>query len=135
MEWYNVLTLVLGALGGTAGIIGLYKAKSEKTGIDIDNMQQMLDASHKMYDDARAETKTLRDEFSAYKQEMMEYVGEFKQRFKHVEDRLEKTEIAVYQGYRCPFPPKQDDCPVLQEFNKQKLCGKQSTCKECVEGQ
>ena len=122
MEWYNVLTLVLGALGGTAGIIGLYKAKSEKTGIDIDNMQQMLDASHKMYDDARQETKALRDEFSAYKQEMMEYVGEFKQRFKYVEDRLEKTEIAVYQGYRCPFPPKQDDCPVLQEFNK---------CKEC----
>lgn len=122
MEWYNVLVLLLGGIGGTAGIIGLYKAKSEKTGIDIDNMQQMLDASHKMYDDARAETKALRDEFSAYKQEMMEYVGEFKQRFKYVEDRLEKTEIAVYQGYRCPFPPKQDDCPVLQEFNKCKDC-------------
>lgn len=124
MEWYNVLAIVLGALGGTAGLVGLYKAKSEKTGIDIENMNQMLGEAHKMYDDARAETKELRDEFKAYKAEMMEYVGEFKQRFRYVEERLEKTEVAVYQGYRCPFPPKQDDCPVLQEFNKSK-------CKDC----
>lgn len=124
MEWYSILSLVLGALGGTAGVVGLYKAKSEKTGIDVSNMQNMLDEAHKMYDDARAETKELREEFKAYKMEMMEYVGEFKQRFNYVENRLEKTELAVYQGYRCPFPPKQDDCPVLQEFNKTK-------CNEC----
>ena len=124
MEWYSILSLVLGALGGTAGIIGLYKAKSEKTGIDIGNMQGMLDESHKMYDDARAETKELREEFKAYKLEMMEYVREFKQRFNYVENRLEKTELAVYQGYRCPFPPKQDECPVLQEYNK-------TRCGEC----
>lgn len=124
MEWYNILSIVIGALGGTAGFVGLYKAKAEKTGIDIDNMQQMLAESHKMYDDARAETKELRNEFSEYKKENMMYIGEFKQRFSSLEDRLEKTELAVYQGYRCPFPPKQDDCPVLQEFNKGK-------CKEC----
>lgn len=127
MEWYNILVLILGGIGGATGIIGLYKAKSEKTGIDIDNMQQMLDASHAMYDDARAETKALRDEFSEYKKENMIYIGEFKQRFTAVENRLEKTEVAVYQGYRCPFPPKQDDCPVLQEFNKSKRC------QECLE--
>jgi TPP-dependent trihydroxycyclohexane-1,2-dione (THcHDO) dehydratase len=124
MEWYNILSIIVGALGGTAGIVGIYKAKSEKTGVDVNNMQGMLDEAHKMYDDARAETKELREEFKAYKMEMMEYVGEFKQRFNYVENRLEKTELAVYQGYRCPFPPKQDDCPVLQEFNKTK-------CNEC----
>lgn len=124
MEWYNILSIIVGALGGTAGIVGIYKAKSEKTGVDVNNMQNMLDEAHKMYDDARAETKELREEFKAYKLEMMEYVGEFKQRFNYVENRLEKTEIAVYQGYRCPFPPRQDDCPVLQEFNKSK-------CIEC----
>lgn len=135
MEWYNILSLVIGGLGGTAGLIGLYKAKSEKTGIDIENMQQMLTESHKMYDDARAETKELREEFSAYKKETMKYIGEFKDRFNSVEDRLEKTELAVFQGYRCPFPPKQDDCPVLQEFNKQKGKGKRkSKCEGCAEG-
>ena len=134
MEWYNILTLVIGGLGGAAGLVGLYKAKSEKTGIDIENMQQMLNEAHKMYDDARAETKELREEFSDYKKENMAYIAEFKERFAKVEDRLEKTELAVYQGYRCPFPPKQDDCPVLQEFNRQKnKSKKKSKCEGCVE--
>ena len=132
MEWYNILTLVLGGIGGTAGLVGLYKAKSEKTGIDIDNMQQMLNEAHKMYDDARAETKELRDEFSEYKKENMEYIKEFKERFASVEDRLEQTELAVFQGYRCPFPPKQEDCPVLQEFNKNKK-ERSGKCRQCTE--
>ena len=132
MEWYNILSIVVGALGGTAGFVGLYKAKSEKTGIDVGNMQQMLNEAHKMYDDARAETKELREEFSEYKKENMEYIKEFKDRFASVEDRLEQTELAVFQGYRCPFPPKQEDCPVLQEFNKNKK-KKGGRCKQCVE--
>ena len=124
MEWYNILAIVFGALGGVGGLVALYKAKSEKTGIDIDNMQQMLNESHKMYDDARAETKELREEFSAYKKENMGYIAEFKERFAKVEGRLEKTELAVYQGYRCPFPPKVADCPVLKEYEK-------GNCDEC----
>ena len=127
MEWLEIIktiATVVATIGGVGGFIALYKAKAEKTGIEVNNMQSMLDEAHKMYDDARAETKELREEFKAYKLEMMEYVGEFKQRFNYVENRLEKTEIAVYQGYRCPFPPRQDDCPVLQEFNKSK-------CIEC----
>lgn len=118
MEWYNILAIVLGAFGGVGGFVALYKAKSEKTGIDIDNMQQMLDESHKMYNDARKETKELREEFSEYKKENMGYIAEFKERFAKVEGRLEKTELAVYQGYRCPFPPKIADCPVLKEYEK-----------------
>lgn len=133
MEWLEIaktIATIVATIGGVGGFIALYKAKSEKTGIDIDNMQQMLNESHKMYDDARAETKELREEFSAYKKETMEYIGEFKERFVSVEDRLNKTELAVYQGYRCPFPPKQEDCPVLQEYNKHK--GK-TKCKQCSE--
>lgn len=124
MEWFNILAIVLGALGGTAGLVGLYKAKSEKTGIDISNMQTMLDEAHEMYNDARKETKELREEFSEYKKENMGYIAEFKERFAKVEGRLEKTELAVYQGYRCPFPPKVTDCPVLKEYEK-------GNCDEC----
>lgn len=124
MEWYNILAIVLGALGGTAGLVGLYKAKSEKTTIDVANMQTMLDEAHKMYDDARQETKELREEFSDYKKENMGYIAEFKARFEKVEGRLEKTELAVFQGYRCPFPPKVADCPVIKEYEK-------GHCEEC----
>ncbi len=131
MVWYEILTLVVGAFGGTAGIIAIYKAKPEKTSIEVKNMQSMLDEAHEMYDDARKETKELREEFSKYKEENMQYVAEFKNRFAKIEDRLSKTELAVYQGYRCPFPPKVADCPVLKEYEK----GNCSECKANVEQQ
>ena len=131
MVWYEILTLVVGAFGGTAGIIAIYKAKPEKTSIEVKNMQSMLDEAHEMYDDARKETKELREEFSKYKEENMAYVAEFKNRFAKIEDRLSKTELAVYQAYRCPFPPKVADCPVLKEYEK----GNCSECKANVEQQ
>lgn len=124
MEWYNILAIVLGAFGGVGGFVALYKAKPEKTSIEVKNMQEMLEEAHHMYDDARAETKELREEFSEYKKENMGYIAEFKARFAKVESRLEKTELAVYQGYRCPFPPKVADCPVLREYEK-------GNCDEC----
>jgi TPP-dependent trihydroxycyclohexane-1,2-dione (THcHDO) dehydratase len=127
MEWYNILAIVLGAFGGVGGFVALYKAKPEKTSIEVKNMQEMLEEAHHMYDDARAETKELREEFSEYKKENMGYIAEFKARFAKVESRLEKTELAVYQGYRCPFPPKVADCPVLREYEK-------GNCDECKAG-
>ena len=127
MEWYNILAIVLGAFGGVGGFVALYKAKPERTSIEVKNMQEMLEEAHHMYDDARAETKELREEFSEYKKENMGYIAEFKARFAKVESRLEKTELAVYQGYRCPFPPKVADCPVLREYEK-------GNCDECKAG-
>ena len=124
MEWYEILISAVATLGGVGGFVSIYKAKPEKTSIEVKNMQEMLDEAHKMYDDARAETKELRQEFSEYKKENMGYIAEFKERFAKVEGRLEKTELAVYQGYRCPFPPKVADCPVIKEYEK-------SHCDEC----
>ena len=131
MEWYEILISAVATLGGVGGFISIYKAKPEKTSIEVKNMQSMLDEAHEMYDDARKETKELREEFSKYKEENMQYVAEFKNRFAKIEDRLSKPELAVYQGYRCPFPPKVADCPVLKEYEK----GNCSECKANVEQQ
>lgn len=131
MVWYEILISAVATLGGVGGFVSLYKAKPEKTSIEVKNMQTMLDEAHEMYDAARKETKDLREEFSKYKKENMAYVAEFKNRFAKIEDRLSKTELAVYQGYRCPFPPKVADCPVLKEYEK----GNCSECKANVEQQ
>ena len=130
VEWYNIVLLLLGGVGGTAGLIGLYKAKSEKTGIDIGNMQEMLDEAHKMFNAACEEKEQIQKEFTEYKAENMKYVSEFKARFAKVEERLDKAEgavfdlkSAIYQGYRCKFPEKIEDCPVIKEYEK-KHCAK-----------
>ena len=125
MEWYNILALIFTAIGGTAGLIALYKAKAEKTTIDVGNMQTMLDEAHKMYDEMKGEKDIVIEEFRVYKEENMKYIAEFKARFEKVERRLDRAEEtvfqlkgAIYRGYRCKFPEHIEDCPVIKEYER-----------------
>lgn len=136
MEWYEIVTIVLGALGGIGGIVSLYKAKAEKTTIDVSNMQEMLNEAHKMYDEMKGEKELVNKEFHDYKEENMKYITEFKERFAKVERRLDKTENivlqlkgAVYQGYRCKYPTNIEDCPVIKEYEKTQ-CDKCDKCEQ-----
>ena len=134
MEWYNILSIIIGALGGTAGFVGLYKAKSEKTTIDVGNMQTMLDEAHKMYDKMTEEKNNVNQEFHDYKEETMSYIEQFKLRFAKVEERLDRAEEtvfqlkgAIYRGYRCKFPDNVEDCPVIKEYERIHCTG----CDSC----
>lgn len=125
MEWYEILGFVIGAFGGTAGLIGLYKAKSEKTGIDIGNMKDMLEEAHKLFNTMCSERDKIKDEFKEYKDDNMRYISEFKERFNKVEKRLDKAEDSVLKlkgvinlGYRCRYPENIEDCPVIKEYEK-----------------
>mgnify|MGYP006974413427 CR=1 FL=1 len=51
MEWYEIVISAVATLGGVGGFISIYKAKPEKTSIEVQNMKEMLDASHRMYDE------------------------------------------------------------------------------------
>ena len=131
MEWYNILTIVLGAFGGVGGLITLYKAKPEKTSIEVKNMTEMLDEAHRMFNTMKEEKEAEHKEFEEYKKNNMAYVAEFKERFQKVEDRLDKAEqfvftlkSAIYRGYRCPYPPKVEDCPIIKAY-------KGEGCEDC----
>ena len=131
MEWYNILAIVVGAFGGTAGLISLYKAKPERTSIEVKNMTEMLDEAHKMFNTMKEEKEAEHKEFDEYKKNNMAYVAEFKERFQKVEDRLDKAEqfvftlkSAIYRGYRCPYPPSVEDCPIIKAY-------KGEGCEEC----
>jgi hypothetical protein len=117
------LVLIVGALGGTAGIISIYHAKSNKDTIDIKNMQEMLDEAHKMYNEMNEIRQTETEAFKKYKEDTMKYIEEFKMRFKKLEDRLSESEevvlklrSSIYSCYRCTLPSKIDECPVLVAF-------------------
>lgn len=135
MEWYEIVISAVATLGGVGGFISIYKAKPEKTSIEVQNMKEMLDASHKMYDEMKAEKEEEQKDFKAYKDENMKYVSEFKERFRKLEDRLDKAESfvftlksAIYRGYRCPYPPSVEDCPIIKAY-------KGEVCEECMESQ
>ena len=131
MEWYEIVISAVATLGGVGGFISIYKAKPEKTSIEVQNMKEMLGEAHKMFDKMKEEKEAEHEAFEEYKKNNMEYVAEFKERFQKVEERLDKAEqfvftlkSAIYRGYRCPYPPRVEDCPVLKEYEK-------GSCTEC----
>ena len=122
MEWYNVLVLILGALGGTAGLIGLYKAKSEKTTIDITNMEKMLNDALGRYDKLEGQFDEFRTECHSYIEGLRGKIVDLEKRDKEKERRLNSLEKVVNVAWRCKYPQNVQDCPVVQEFEKRHLC-------------
>lgn len=133
MEWYEIVISAVATLGGVGGLISLYKAKPEKTSIEVQNMKEMLGEAHKMFDKMKEEKESEHEAFEEYKKTNMAYVSEFKERFKQVEDRLDKAEqfvfvlkSVIYRGYRCPYPPSIKDCPIIKAYEGE-------GCEECME--
>ena len=132
MNWLEVL----GAVGGTAGIISLvnaginlYNAKSNKTKVDVGNMQEMLDESHKMFNEAikRYEAAEKRNEenrlqFKQYVDDLRKEVNRLKDSDRDKESRINHLEKVVNVAWRCKYPENVEDCPVVQEFEKRQMC-------------
>lgn len=124
MEWYEVLVGVVGILGGGAGLIAIYHARSNKDTIDIGNMQEMLNEAHKMFDELKKEKNDQLLEFQTYKEETETRIGKLEERVSRSEERSRNMNIAILKGYRCHFPQTSEDCPVIKEYEKR-------NCDEC----
>lgn len=121
MEWYNILAIVLGSLGGLGGVtsafISIFNAKSNKTTVDISNYQQLLEDIRKERDDARQENE-------AYHKQVHDRVEEVKKEFLLLKEENEEFKKSILQAYRCPLPARLEDCPVIQLYEK-------LDCKQC----
>ena len=118
MEWYNIVVLILGGLGsigGVAGGISIYNARSNKQTIDISNLTSIIE-------EERKERTALRQEYDDYKESVDERIRMFKVEF----DKMKKNNLrylkAVYQAYRCKFPKNACDCPVIKAIEDSGVC-------------
>ena len=132
MSWLEVL----GAVGGSAGVVALikigldvYNAKSNKTKVDVSNMQEMLEESHKMFNEAikRYEAAEKRVEenrlqFKNYVDDLRSEVNLLKEADRDKESRINNLEKVVNVAWRCKYPENVKDCPVVQEFEKRQMC-------------
>lgn len=119
MNWVELVVMILGAIGGTTGIISIYHAKSKKDTIDISNF-------HSLIEEERAERKNLLQEYHAYKNEVNDKVLSVKNDFEEMKQENQKMLKSIYQAYRCTLPEKMSECPVIQMF--QDNCA----CAECL---
>lgn len=114
MEWYHILSIVLGAIGGIGGISGgisIYHAKSNKQSIDIDNLRDIIE-------EERTERKNLRAEYDGYKKSVDERIIMFKKEFADMKETNINYLKAIQRAYSCKLPAKIEDCPVIKEFNE-----------------
>ena len=115
MEWYNILVLLLGGFGGISGVISLYHAKSNKDTIDIKNL-------HSIIEEERKEREDLTKEYYQYRQFVDKKVDSVKKDFEELKAENKKMIKAIYQAYRCTFPERMHDCPVIKTFEDSCHC-------------
>lgn len=132
MSWLEVV----GAIGGSAGIVALIKvgidvffAKSNKTSVDIKNMQEMLNESHKLFNEVVAKYETLEAKIETDRQASHTYIESLRKRIEEAEanyrtldGRINKLEKVVNVAWRCKYPQDIADCPVIQKYKKMQLC-------------
>ena len=115
MEWYNILVLILGGFGGISGVISLYHAKSNKDTIDIKNL-------HSIIEEERKEREDLAKEYYQYRHFVDQKVASVKRDFEELKAENKKMIKSIYQAYRCTFPEKMHDCPVIKTFEDSCRC-------------
>ena len=121
MEWYNILSIVLGSVGGIGGIttaiIAVYNAKPNKDKIDIENY-------HSLLTEEREERELVRKEFREYKEEVAKYKQFFKEKYDALQKHNDKLEDAINLGYKCPLIEKASDCIIIRTVEECKECEK-----------
>lgn len=123
MDWYQIVVGILGLLGGGAGFISIYQAKSNKQTIDISNLSAIID-------EERKERIALREEYNEYKESVDNRILMFKGEFEKMKQDNIKYLKAVYRAYRCKFPDSISDCPVIQAIEETGVCNECMNDKE-----
>lgn len=125
MNW----TEILGLIGGGAGIVALikagidiYNAKSNKTKIDLENMQKMLDAAVKRYEALEKKFNEFVEKTHGYVEELRTAIVDRDDKIDSLDERVNHMEKVVNVAWRCKYPDNVEDCPVIQEYEKRHLC-------------
>lgn len=111
MAWYEIAIAIVGALGGTGGIISLYTAKAKKSTIEIDNFK-------KLFDEAQEERKNIREMHQDYVKETDNKIAGLEQKVINVEAKNNHFLRTLYTAYKCKLPKTSEDCPVLSSLEK-----------------
>lgn len=125
MNW----TEIIGLIGGGAGIVALikagidiYNAKSNRTTVDLGNMQKMLDDALQRNDALEKKFNDFVDKTHKYIEELRTAVVSRDDKIDKLDDRVNHMEKVVNVAWRCKYPDNVEDCPVIQEYEKRHLC-------------
>ena len=103
MNWYEIIGYLLGGSGIVGGVYSVFTMRVKKEGIVIDNLKQVIDE--------------IKEHHKEYKQETDDKFDKLEKKILVVEAKNEFQATAINKGYRCPFPPKEKSCPVIDTMD------------------
>ena len=125
MSWLEIL----GALGGVAGVgalvkvlIDVYHAKSNKTTVDLDNMNKILQEAITRHDKLEKRFDEFQSKAHEYVQELRGMIVARDEKINSLETRINDFEKVVNSAWKCDYPPRIEDCPVYREYERRRLC-------------
>lgn len=104
----QVLTYVATFLGG-GWLLNFYKAKPEKTHLEIDNVREAMNIQEKLIASLDKRIDTLSREVASLNR------------------RVDLKHEVIYSAYGCKLIGVPDDCIVINQYNKK--------CVECANGE
>lgn len=125
MNWIEIIGLV----GGGAGIVALVKAgievfnaRSNRTTVDLGNMQKMLNDALKRNDELEKRFNEFVEKTHGYVEELRTAIVSRDDKINSLDERVNNMEKVVNVAWRCKYPDNVEDCPVIQEYEKRHLC-------------
>lgn len=126
MVWYEIVVALLGAFGGLAGVAAFIKSfwmlRPDKESKEISNEHAEIANLREFITIANENYDRLKAEFKEYKDQVDERITFFKMKFDKMEQENEALNIATMQANRCKYPPKLEDCPVIQFLKATSKC-------------
>ena len=125
MSWLEII----GSIGGAAGIVALikagidiYNARSNRATVDIANMEKMLNDAIARHDNMEKKFDKFQADSHTYVESLRGRIMGLEERINAQETRLNNFEKVVNTAWRCKYPEKIQDCPVVKEYEKRHLC-------------
>lgn len=125
MVWYEVVVLIASTFGGVSGGVALYKARAEKTGLDVSNFNAMLKSLMGRCDALEKQITLDREQSHKYVMELRTNQETQDSVISDLKNSVHALERTVTMAYRCKFPENIQDCPVVHAY-EEKLC---NSCK------
>ena len=127
---------VIATIGGGAGIVALVKvgidvffAKSNKTTIDLKNMQEMLNESHRLFNEVVVRYEALEKRIEDDRSKSHQYIESLRKRIETTESEvrilhkdMNSLQKVVNVAWTCRYPEQIESCPVVQKYEKLRLC-------------
>lgn len=113
-DWVQILAIVFGSGGVITGVASLMKTKADNDRIDSTTFKTFFDESQERYEN---ELQRMKESSEEYRKTTDDEILQLKEDIKKMNRNQNISIRAINSAYRCGYPPKLNECPVLKTLD------------------